>query len=478
MATVNYDTLIPNNVNLATDRRLQRALEKWQPKFLNWWLHKGPKDFQTNEIYLRTAVGVDKGNWAKFGFVRMPDYRWGILLAPAVEDRKIPFGEHTGEPVWHEVPGQYRALIRRLLVVQGDTEPASVEQQRFLGHTAPSLYDMRNLFQVNVEEARHLWAMVYLLHRYFGRDGAEEAEALLERTSGDEDKPRILGAFNEDTPDWLSFFLFTSFTDRDGKMQLECLAQSGFDPLSRTCRFMLTEEAHHMFVGKSGVERILARTCQAMNDAGISDPTDEGAVRALGVMDLPTIQRKMNFHFSVTLDLFGSEISTNAANAFTAGIKGRFHEVDIADDHQLLNDKYPLLQYVDGEFVTNQVAAISAINARLVDDYIADCEKIVTAWNKTITKANVDFALSLPHRGFNRQIGGFADLNVTPDGIVTNDTDWMTASVRYLPSQEDLAYILSLMNATLTAGEYASWIAPPKNGVGGKPGDFEYVRLV
>ncbi|TDJ38731.1 MAG: benzoyl-CoA 2,3-epoxidase subunit BoxB [Gammaproteobacteria bacterium] len=477
MATVNYATLIPNNVNLSTDRRLQRALEKWHPKFLNWWLHRGPKDFQTFEVYLRTAVGVDRGNWAKFGFVRMPDYRWGILLAPAVEDRKIPFGEHTGEPVWHDVPGEYRALIRRLLVIQGDTEPASVEQQRFLGHTAPSLYDMRNLFQVNVEEARHLWAMVYLLHKYFGRDGREEADSLLERTSGDEDTPRILGAFNEETPDWLSFFLFTSFTDRDGKMQLECLAQSGFDPLSRTCRFMLTEEAHHMFVGKSGVERILKRTCQAMNDAGISDPTDEGAIRALGVMDLPTIQRKMNFHFSVTLDLFGSEISTNAANAFTAGIKGRFHEIDIADDHQLLNDSYPLLQHLDGKFVTNQVPAISAINARLVDDYITDCENIVSAWNKTIARSNIEFALSLPHRGFNRQIGSFADLNVTPEGIILNDADWAVAVVDYLPSKEDLTYILSLMDANLTAGEYASWIAPPKNGVGGKPGDFEYVLI-
>lgn len=477
MATLNYDTLIPNNVNLSTDRRLQRALEQWHPKFLNWWLHRGPKDFQTNEIYLRTAVGVERGNWAKFGFVRMPDYRWGILLAPAIEDRKIPFGEHKGDPVWHEVPGEYRGLIKRLLVVQGDTEPASVEQQRFLGHTAPSLYDMRNLFQVNVEEARHLWAMVYLLHKYFGRDGREEAEALLERTSGDADQPRILGAFNEETPDWLSFFLFTSFTDRDGKMQLECLAQSGFDPLSRTCRFMLTEEAHHMFVGKSGVERILARTCEAMNAADISDPGDVGAIRARGVMDLPLIQRKMNFHFSVTLDLFGSEISTNAANAFTAGVKGRFHEVDITDDHQLLNDTYPLLQNVDGKLVVTQAPAISAINARLVDDYIGDCEKIVVAWNKTIAKSNIDFTLSLPHRGFNRQIGGFANLHITPIGKIVNDEDWAAVSIDCLPSQEDLTYILSLMNATLTPGAYASWIAPPKNGVGGKPGDFEYVRI-
>ena len=152
--------------------------------------------------------------------------------------------------MWQEVPGEHRAELRRLLVVQGDTEPASVEQQRQLGLTAPSLYDLRNLFQVNVEEGRHLWAMVYLLHRYFGRDGRDEADEMLERHSGDADHPRILGAFNEPTPDWLSFFMFTYFTDRDGKFQLASLREIGFDPLSRTCDFMLKEEAHHMFVGR------------------------------------------------------------------------------------------------------------------------------------------------------------------------------------------------------------------------------------
>ena len=126
---------------------------------------------------------------------------------------------------------------------------------------------MRNLFQVNVEEGRHLWAMVYLLQKYFGADGREEADMLLRRSSGSDDAPRMLGAFNEETPDWLSFFMFTYFTDRDGKMQLESLAQSGFDPLSRTCRFMLTEEAHHMFVGETGVGRTIQATAEAMNKA-------------------------------------------------------------------------------------------------------------------------------------------------------------------------------------------------------------------
>ncbi len=475
--SVDYDTLIPNNVDLSSDRQLQRALENWHPKFLSWWQNSGPTDFQQHEVYLRTAVGVESGNWAKFGFVRMPEYRWGILLAPQEEDRKIGFGEHKGEPVWQEIPGEYRSLVRRLVVIQGDTEPASVEQQRFLGHTAPSLYDMRSLFQINVEEARHLWAMVYLLHKYFGRDGREEADMLLQRTSGDEDRPRILGAFNEQTPDWLSFFLFTSFTDRDGKMQLESLAQSGFDPLSRTCRFMLTEEGHHMFVGKSGIERIVERTCTVMQEQGISDPTDVGRLRELGVIDLPLMQRKMNFHFSVTLDLFGSEISTNAATVFNAGIKGRYHETDIDDDHLLHDSLYPVMISSAEGFVMQDHPAISAVNARLVDDYIADCEGVVAAWNKVISRAGIDFELRLPHRAFNRAQGGFKDMRVTPAGIIVDEATWLAEQDDYLASASDLEYVLSLMKPSTGVGEFASWISPPKHGVGGKPGDYEYVKI-
>ena len=230
MASIDYDSKIPNNVDLGSDRRLQRALEAWQPNFIDWWMEMGPDGFQADDIYLRTAVSVERDGWAHFDHVKMPDYRWGIFLAPTEGDRKVNFGDHQGEEAWQQVPGDYRNALRRIIVTQGDTEPASVEQQRLLGHCAPSLYDLRNLFQVNVEEGRHLWAMVYLLHRYFGRDGREEAEALLERRSGNSDSPRILGAFNEPISDWLSFFCFTTFTDRDGKYQLRALAESGFDP--------------------------------------------------------------------------------------------------------------------------------------------------------------------------------------------------------------------------------------------------------
>jgi benzoyl-CoA 2,3-dioxygenase component B len=219
--------------------------------------------------------------------------------------------------VWQEVPGELRADLRRLVVVQGDTEPASVEQQRHLCLSAPSLYDLRNLFQVNVEEGRHLWAMVYLLHRYFGRDGRDEADELLERHAGDTDNPRILGAFNEATPDWLSFFFFTYFTDRDGKYQLASLRESAFDPLSRTCDFMLKEEAHHMFVGATGVGRVAQRTVELARQHDTDDVEPHGGI------NVDTLQRFVNFHFSVSLDLFGAETSTNAANYFAAGLDRR-----------------------------------------------------------------------------------------------------------------------------------------------------------
>jgi len=477
LVNVEYDTLIPNNVNLSSDKRVLKALEKWHPGYINWWNDLIPKQFQESLVYLRTAVSVDPKGWAKFDYVKMPEYRWGILLAPQVEDRKIPCGEHVGEDAWQEVPGEYRSMLRRMIVIQGDTEPASIEQQRFLGLTAPSLYDMRNLFQVNVEEGRHLWSMVYLLQKYFGRDGREEADDLLRRSSGSDEAPRMLGAFNEETPDWLSFFMFTYFTDRDGKMQLESLAQSGFDPLSRTCRFMITEEAHHMFVGETGVGRVIQRTCEAMNEAGIDDPYEIDKIRSLGVIDLPTIQKKLNLHYSLSLDLFGGEVSTNAANAFNSGIKGRYRENRLDDDHKLNDATYPVTQFVDGEIKLVDAPALTAINMRLRDDYKNDAAGGVGRWNKIIAKAGIQFEMIMPHEGFNRSIGVFAGKNINPDGVMLGETDYNEQKGDWLPSKADGDFIQSLMIPCSEPGKYAGWIAPPKMGIDNKPGDFEYVKL-
>jgi len=401
----------------------------------------------------------------------MPEYRWGIFLAEPEPSRLINFGDHKGSPAWQEVPGEYRGVLRRLIVTQGDTEPASVEQQRHLGKTCPSLYDLRNLFQVNVEEGRHLWAMVYLLDAHFGRDGREESEALLQRRSGDADKPRILGAFNERTPDWLSYLMFCFFTDRDGKYQLASLAESGFDPLSRTCRFMLTEEAHHMFVGESGVQRVVQRTCELMREHRTDD------VRKHGGIDLATIQKYINFHCSVSLDLFGSEVSTNAANFYTMGLKGRFEETKKEDDHRLKDATYTIADVQGDRLVTRPEGALVSLNERLRDDYVADCARGVARWNQVIKQHGIAAELKLPHRAFHRAIGAFADVKVSPDGRVLSQAEWDAKHRAWLPTAEDQAFVGSLMQGVTEPGKFASWIAPPPRGINSKPIEFEYVRL-
>ena len=472
--SIDYVSKIPNNVDLSSNKTLQRALEQWQPAYLQWWNEMGPVDSKNWDIFLRTAVSVDPQGWAHFDYVKMPDYRWGIFLAPPEQDRKISFGHHRGQPVWNEVPGEYRSTLRRIIVTQGDTEPASVEQQRQLGMTAPSLYDLRNLYQVNVEEGRHLWAMVYLLHAYFGRDGREEGEELLARRSGDANKPRILGAFNEKTPDWLSFFMFTFLTDRDGKYQLAALAESGFDPLARSTKFMLTEEAHHLFVGESGIARILQRTCDIMKEFKVEHPA---SVRTHGVIDISTLQRYLNFHFSVTLDLYGSEISSNASTFYTESLKGRFEEEKIEDDHELSKLHYPVLQQEGDHLISREANALMTLNERLRDDYIKDCQAGVDRWNKILERAHISPHLHLPHKAFNRKIGLYNKLHVTPTGHVVSEAEWKAHEKEWLPTDEDHAFIQSLMGRVVTPGKFAGYIAPPPRGIGGKPVEFEYVRF-
>lgn len=468
---IDYSTRIPNNVDLAQDRRLRRALEAWHPRFLDWWAEMGPQGFSSAGIYLRTAVDVSQEGWAQFDYVRLPEYRWGVFLAERDRDRLIGFGEDKGHPAWQDVPGEHRNELLQMIIVQGDTEPASVEQQRHLGRTCPSLYDLRNLFQINVEEGRHLWAMVYLLHAHFGREGRDEADVLLERRSGDADRPRILGAFNEQTPDWLSYLMFTYFTDRDGRFQLAAQAESGFDPLARTCQFMLREEAHHMFVGTSGIGRVIQRTCELMRQHDTDD------VRPYGAIDLATIQRYLNFHYSVSLDLFGNEVSTNAARRYSAGLKGRFQETEYHDDHVLAAHTADVPDLRDGRVEVKEVPALLALNEALRRDYTADCQKGMARWNRIIAEAGIESGLGLPHAGFNRRIGSFAGASVTPEGEVIDQATWATREPEWLPTEEDRAFVESLMVPVTEARRMAGWIAPPASGIHGQPVDHEYVRL-
>jgi len=468
---IDYQQKIPNNVDLNQDRRLQRALEHWQPSYQAWWNEMGPEGLQDKDIYLRTATSADKDGWAHFDYVKMPEYRWGIFLAERDGERKVNFGDHAGLPAWQEVPGEYRGALRRIIVTQADTEPASVEQQRRLGLTAPSLYDLRNLCQVNVEEGRHLWAMVYLLHSYFGAEGRDEAEELLARRSGDADKPRILDAFNQPCNDWLSFFCFTMFADRDGKFQLASLAESGFDPLARTCKFMLTEEAHHMFVGDTGLERILRRSAQLTR----LDPN--GDARAQGGIDLPTVQKFIHFWFSYCLDLFGSEISTNAADFFGAGLKGRFGEEKRFSEHSALGQHKEILQWRDGRLTPEQIDLRTAMNEVLREDYIGDCANAVRRWSNAVQAEGVDFEIKLPHVRFHRRQGLYAGQAFDLEGNPINQAEFDAKRGEWLPTQEDKDYLLRIMQPVRGIGQVANWIAPPRRGINGLDFDYEYIKF-
>jgi benzoyl-CoA 2,3-dioxygenase component B len=240
---------------------------------------------------------------------------------------------------------------------------------------------------------------------------------------------------------------------------------------------MLTEEAHHMFVGETGVGRTIQRTCEAMKEAGIEDPSEIDKVRGLGVVDLPTLQKKMNLHYSLSLDLFGSEVSTNAANFYNAGLKGRFHETKITDDHRLTSGTYPVAKFIGGAIKLVDEPALTALNMRLRDNYTEDCAKGVERWNKIIEKAGVNFRLALPHTAFHRQIGEFKDVKANPKGELLSDAQWEKERDDYLPSAADGAFIESLMKAEMRPTHFASWIAPPKVGIDNKPGDFEYVKI-
>jgi len=467
-----YDR-IPNNVDLSSDPRLQRALEHWLPNYLDWWREMGPEGFQDKNVYLRTAISVEPEGWAHFDYVKMPDYRWGIFLTPAYPDARIGFGDNYGKPAYKEVPGEFRNALRRIIVTQGDTEPASVEQQRQLGRTCPSLYDLRNLFQLNVEEGRHLWAMVYLLHAYFGRDGREEADALLERRSGNPDKPRILQAFNQPCDDWLNFFAFTFFTDRDGKYQLCALAESGFEPLQRTCRFMLTEEAHHMFVGETGMGRTVRRTAQLMKER--SDGS--GDVRALGGIPLDIIQKYINFWYSYSLDLFGGEISSNAADFFAAGLKGRYREQELFEDHIAAEGSLGIEIVDKDEIKIREVPLRNALNEVLRSEYAKDSQRGLDRWNKILADEGISERLYLPSKRFHRHVGEYAGHSFDISGNMISHDDFKRRSIEWLPTPVDRDYVRSLMIPVTEPGKIAGWIAPPKTGINRQTFEFNYVRL-
>ena len=189
------------------------------------------------------------------------------------------------------------------------------------------------------------------------------------------------------------------------------------------------------------------------------------------------IQRKINLHCSLTLDLFGSEQSSNAATVFNAGLKGRFHEDRLADDHRLLDATYPVTERHNGGFGQVEVLALRALNARLRDDFIDDCAGGLRRFNREIADHGIDLELKLPHVAFNREIGQFGGLAVTPEGAIIDRATFGTNRAEWLPNPGDAEFILDLMSPEGVPGRFATWIAPPARGVNKKPLDFEYVWL-
>jgi benzoyl-CoA 2,3-dioxygenase component B len=313
--------------------------------------------------------------------------------------------------------------------------------------------------------------MVYLLHSYFGKDGREEADELLERRSGDADRPRILTTFNEPISDWLSFFMFTMFTDRDGKYQLLSLAESGFDPLSRTCRFMLTEEAHHMFVGHTGVERVIMRACELTKEHDTED------LRPHGGVSLKLIQTYINYWYSLSLDLFGSEKSTNAATYFATGLKGRAYEAARHEDHACTEGSYAM-DVLAGDVVTKEDVPLRvAMNELLRDAYVDDNDKQLAKWNRTSEEMGVHFKMALPSRRFHRKVGMWSEARFDPRGDLISEAEWDKQKNDWLPTEDEKAYVRSLMQQVIEPGKVAGWIAAPKKGINNQDFQFEYVKL-
>jgi benzoyl-CoA 2,3-dioxygenase component B len=268
-------------------------------------------------------------------------------------------------------------------------------------------------------------------------------------------------------------FAFTMFTDRDGKSQLLSLSESALDPLSRTTRFMLTEESHHLFVGDTGLGRIVERTCQLMKESGFSED-----VRRVGGIDLPTIQKHINYWFSQSLDLHGGEVSSNAANYFTNGLKGRAEEEKYGDDHVLAGEVY-LLDDLDeqGRLSRREVPMRNALNEVLRDWYVADCRKGLDRWNARLASHGIDFRFSLPDRRFNRRIGAYAGFHFDPDGRPVDAATWPRRRDDWLPAAADREYLKNLQTEPVyEPGRFANYIAPPLRGINQKPIDFEYVR--
>ncbi len=349
----------------------------------------------------RREIGVNHDEVVGFKF---------DTLFGAIETNEIQFGHYKGRPKWEnlrQIPSQQiRDALLNLIVYQGDTEFASVEQQRYLYETAPTDYDRRALARVMIEEMRHGWQMCALLVEFFGHSGKVEAQKMLERRAFE--NKRLLGAFNVDVDNWLDFFTYTDFVDRDGKFQLQMLKFSGFAPLGRSMSYMLREEAFHMGTGNDGLRRIVEA----------------------GVVPAWLIQKYLNKWISTSYDLFGTDHSSSAHWAYVWGIKGRYDEPknSSAPDLDDLND----------------------YNRKLYHDEVAG---LVERLNNVLKPGEA--ILYVPDIKFNREIGRYAGQKFhAQTGEPLDERSYQQHFSQVMPSAEDKKRLLEILNTE------KNWIVP------------------
>lgn len=336
------------------------------------------------------------------------DYRFEPLFGDAHPE--VEFGDFRGGRKWEtvlEIPDQrIRDAAEYLISVQGDTEFASVEQQRYLYDTAPSDYDFQSLARINREEMRHGYQMAYLLVNYFGDSGKREAQKLLERRSFK--RNRLLGSFNEDVDNWIDFLIFTQFIDRDGKFQLKMLSRSAFAPLARSMGPMLKEESFHLGIGNDGIKRI---------------------VRA-GQVPIGLLQKYFNKWISTAWDLFGVDHSGSAQWAYVYGLKGRYDEAENPSPA----DKVRL-------------------NEHARELYRQEVEHLIDSANRLIPDGQPK--LTVPDIRFNRKIGDYKGQPWSADGRLLTPDEYPRHLEDVLPQPEDVARANAFMKTK-------DWIAPKK----------------
>jgi benzoyl-CoA 2,3-dioxygenase component B len=342
------------------------------------------------------------GQWQKdIGYhpELLGDYKFETKLGE-LHSPEIEFGDYQGQRKWEQVsqiPNQsIRDALLNLIVYQGDTEFASVEQQKNLLETAPTEYDRQALTRVNSEEMRHGWQMCYLLVNYFGDSGKLEARKLLERRAFKGE--RLLGSFNAPVNNWLDFFTYTEFVDRDGKYQLTMLSHSSFAPLAESVTAMLKEEFFHMFTGHTGLTRIL---------------------RAEKI-PVSIVQKYFNKWLSTAYDLFGTDHSSSANWSYVWGLKGRFdeHEAETPAEKDKLNDL-----------------------AR--DHYLRECDKLIDQLNQLIPEGQP--RLYAPDLKFNRSIGEYVGKLYGVNGELLSPDAYKKHVAETLPTPEDELVLKDIM---------------------------------